>query len=787
MLWLLNARPFPSMPSDRFSTDDSFVLARLPKAGLGNKLFVWSRALVFARLNALPLVVEGWCTPHWRNWLRCGDLRLYWNYFEPWCEIAPAARRRVESAGNIVYEPALGMLPEKAVPGTVYLFDQQPFWRRCFNGLVEHRDLIRHEFFAHLTAARRAEIDRLPEVPIVAQVRLGDFRRLRQGETLAKVGGARTPLEYFQKLIEEIRSMAGAELPAAVVSDGSLLELKDLTSMPGVTFVSGRSSLADLVLMARSKVLICSAGSTYSLWAAFLGDGVVLQHPDQMHFYCRPREHRRRTFEGAVHPGNPGQWPELMKNNLRLQGPALLPHVVAEPAHEPQRILHVPFSYFPSTCGGTEVYVAALCRELAALGVSNLVVAPDLEDSVGVHEGVPVHRIAVQTTLTLDMLNSRGDVQAARKFGQLLDETHPTIVHFHALSPSVSTQMLREARRRGIATVYTYHTPTGSCHQGTLMRWDKEPCDGRLTATRCAACQLHHLGVPKKVAQTVALTSWATHKLAPCFPGRARWQTPLRAAPLAASRHRSIHEWWLGMDRIVALCTWTEQLLATNGVPRSRVRKVRHGLTQQSGTASAKLPRDLSKPVKLVFLGRLDPTKGLHLLLDALDLVSDLPVQVDVHTIIETTIGSYAQALQTRLKMHAKVRICPPVPSSEVIPTLRSASALLVPSTWFETGPLVVLEAFAAGIPVIGSGFGGIAEWVTDGVNGLLVRDLKPESWARALRRLVEEPGLLDLLTAGVKPPRDMRVVAEEMLSIYEELAAEQGQHAANAMASLRL
>jgi len=179
-----------------------------------------------------------------------------------------------------------------------------------------------------------------------------------------------------------------------------------------------------------------------------------------------------------------------------------------------------------------------------------------------------------------------------------------------------------------------------------------------------------------------------------------------------------------------------------------------------------------------VFLGRLDPTKGLHVLLDALDLVPDLAIHVDVHTLMEANPGPYSQGLQKRLEAHPKIRICAPVPSSEVISTMRDASALVVPSLWFETGPLVVLEAFAAGIPVVGSGLGGIAEWVTDGGDGLLVPDLKPETWAAALRRLVVEPGLLAKLTAGVKAPRDMTAVANEMLAIYQELAAERSLHA---------
>lgn len=439
-------------------------------------------------------------------------------------------------------------------------------------------------------------------------------------------------------------------------------------------------------------------------------------------------------------------------------------------------VLHVPFGYFPSPVGGTEVYVAALCRELQSLGVANVIAAPGDSEACYRHESTDVFRFRVNSTFSL--MNDEGDSMAALNFGALLDRLQPQIVHFHALSPAVSVLALREAKQRGIATVYTYHTPTGSCHRGTLMRWGTEPCNGRLTATRCAACQLHHLGVPKLAAQAAAITSWATHGVARWLPQKACWQIPLRASKLADKRQQSIHEWWASMDRIVALCAWTERLLDINGVPRNVVRKVRHGLTQQASVTAAKHRPDPSKPVRLVFLGRLDPTKGLHVLLDALDLVSDLAIHVDVHTLMEANPGPYSQQLQKRLEAHPKIRICAPVPSSEVISTLRDASALVVPSLWFETGPLVVLEAFAAGIPVVGSGFGGIAEWVTDGGDGLLVPDLKPETWAAALRRLVAEPGLLAKLTAGVKAPRDMTAVANEMLEIYQELAAERSLHA---------
>jgi glycosyltransferase involved in cell wall biosynthesis len=93
-----------------------------------------------------------------------------------------------------------------------------------------------------------------------------------------------------------------------------------------------------------------------------------------------------------------------------------------------------------------------------------------------------------------------------------------------------------------------------------------------------------------------------------------------------------------------------------------------------------------------------------------------------------------------------------------------------VPSRWLETGPLVVLEAFAAGTPVLGMDRGGIAELVHDGSNGLLVGSEAPEAWRDAILRVLEHPELLERLQAGVRAPRTMDQVAAEMSALYQGL-----------------
>ena len=99
--------------------------------------------------------------------------------------------------------------------------------------------------------------------------------------------------------------------------------------------------------------------------------------------------------------------------------------------------------------------------------------------------------------------------------------------------------------------------------------------------------------------------------------------------------------------------------------------------------------------------------------------------------------------------------------------TLKNYDALVVPSQGKETGPLVVLEAFAAGISVIGSNLGGIKELVQDGVNGVLVRNPTPDDWAKAIKAQSERntPKM-----ESTKNVRTMKEVAQSMGKKYKEL-----------------
>src|SRR5690606_18088241 len=93
----------------------------------------------------------------------------------------------------------------------------------------------------------------------------------------------------------------------------------------------------------------------------------------------------------------------------------------------------------------------------------------------------------------------------------------------------------------------------------------------------------------------------------------------------------------------------------------------------------------------------------------------------------------------------------------------------VVPSVWWDNGPQTVMEFLACGLPVLGAEIGGIPDFVTQGVNGLLFRANDRFDLARTLAKLIDEPELAGRLRAGVRPPKTMEAHAAELEQIYRE------------------
>jgi D-inositol-3-phosphate glycosyltransferase len=200
------------------------------------------------------------------------------------------------------------------------------------------------------------------------------------------------------------------------------------------------------------------------------------------------------------------------------------------------------------------------------------------------------------------------------------------------------------------------------------------------------------------------------------------------------------------VDRIVATATEEVQELRQMGADPDRIRVVPCGVdTGHFRPDGPEAPRDPEVPYRLLTLSRLVPRKGVD---DAIRAVAELP-----HCELVVAGGPDGEHFDAdpevaRLRRLAvavgaadRVHLVGAVARPDVPALIRSADVMLC-LPWYEPFGMVPLEAMACGLPVVGTGVGGLRDTIEDGRTGLLVPPRSPQAAALAVRRLLASPGL---------------------------------------------
>jgi len=150
---------------------------------------------------------------------------------------------------------------------------------------------------------------------------------------------------------------------------------------------------------------------------------------------------------------------------------------------------------------------------------------------------------------------------------------------------------------------------------------------------------------------------------------------------------------------------------------------------------------------RMLCTGRVEERKGVHVAIEAL---SHLPEgSLDVVGPQDDTYVAKLRRTAARLGVDARVRFVGAVGRDELPDLYRAADVFLFPVLWEEPFGLVPLEAMACGIPVVATGTGGSAEFLTDGANSLIVRRGDARDLAGAVGRLATDASLRDALVRG--------------------------------------
>lgn len=193
--------------------------------------------------------------------------------------------------------------------------------------------------------------------------------------------------------------------------------------------------------------------------------------------------------------------------------------------------------------------------------------------------------------------------------------------------------------------------------------------------------------------------------------------------------------------------------------------------------ATATPRTDLGPGRKLLFVGRLHERKGFRTGVEAFAmLASERP---DLHLVVAGDGHERSVVAALPDDVRGRVRMLGTVPNRELPPVHRACDLFLAPNHGGESFGVVLLEAMAAGLPVVASDIPGYDEVVTDGLDGLLVAPRDAVALAGALTRVLDDPAVAAALAEAGRARAaafDWGVVAARLEELYSKAAADPGR-----------
>lgn len=422
------------------------------------------------------------------------------------------------------------------------------------------------------------------------------------------------------------------------------------------------------------------------------------------------------------------------------------------------RVLLIGSGYPPDGRGGTEVHMQQLARTLRARGHEVSVFArcgrPHKADYAlerGEVDGVPVLRVNYMFRDAAELQWIWHNPGIDRILGEELDRNRPDLVHVHHVT-CLSTTMLDVIKGRGIPLVMTLHDFWTVCPRGQRITPELEVCTS-LDRARCAPCLARlwpHFGV----------TEEALHRVD------------------AEMRTR------LGLcDALITPSRFHRERMLEAGLDPARVHAIPHGLDHALIPAGE--PRT-GEPCRVGFIGSVIPSKGVHVLVEAMNHIGAAGVSCHIHGEAVNHHGDtgYLERLQALARKDLSFEFAGPYEQDRIAEILKGLDILVVPSLWWETFCLTMREAMLAGIPVIASDHGAMHEALADVCPEMLFKPGDAWDLAHKLHALATNPELRRRASSLRNAVRTLEEMASDTEAVYRRVS---GMKAVTAGASQAL
>lgn len=272
----------------------SLVYPKLNKSGLGNILIIWARAEVFAKINSLELIAPKWNHNRFGSLLRGYSFsRFYQSQFirnKDYISQLILPFRLLDN--QVIKNPELKQYNSQQK--TLYIFDKVPYWREYFKELKYFQPYLKERFLSIINPRILNHLDNINYPEVGVHIRRGDLPLKGQ-----------ISIEWYIRIIELIRELAGYNVSVTIFSDGTDKELKKVLALPNVVRSNSLNwPVYEMLMLSGSKIIVSSASSTFSSWSGFLGQRTIIHYPPKFRTTTLTEENNKIKFEGGFDPEN---------------------------------------------------------------------------------------------------------------------------------------------------------------------------------------------------------------------------------------------------------------------------------------------------------------------------------------------------------------------------------------------------------------------------------------------------------------------------------------------------
>ena len=218
------------------------------------------------------------------------------------------------------------------------------------------------------------------------------------------------------------------------------------------------------------------------------------------------------------------------------------------------------------------------------------------------------------------------------------------------------------------------------------------------------------------------------------------------------------------IDLTLAVSNRVKELLVNYGADTNKIKVINQippGIKLLKNSYKERF--EIHSPIRFGFIGTAIPQKGVHTIIAAASLIAGNNIEFHIYGF---GVSNYLNEMKkfdksNKITWHGEYNF------NEFPDIADNIDAIIIPSIWEDCAPLVVVEALAMGLPVIGANIGGIPDFIENGINGILFQSGNHIELANIIIDLINNPQKLIEMRKNVKVNLTFSDFMKKIIEIY--------------------